>query len=1014
MIVRTLLVILLCSGFWTTSAWGQLKTTETEDVDIIYTSPLHKYLLPQLVSTFTNSYNFHRNLFGYTPTENISILMQDFGDFGHGGADALPTNNVNIGIGPFNYVYETMPASERMNWLMHHELTHIVTTDMPNKRDRFWRGLFRGKVSTSIDDPLSIMYSYLTNPRRYAPRWYHEGSAVFMESWMANTKGRVFGAYDEMAFRTKVRDNAIIYDIVGLESEGKTTDFQIGVNSYLYGTRFISYVANTHGPEKFIEWVSRPDDSKAYFTSQFKKVFDVSIDQAWANWIVWERDFQNKNLELIRQYPTTPFRPVSNMGLGSVSKGFFDEKTGKIYLGVFYPAEVSQIAAVDVLTGKMEKVADIYGAAIFFVTSAAFDPEGGNLFYTMDNGHWRDLWVVNVNTKKVELLVKDLRSGYLAFNRADKSLWGIRNSDGYSTVIRLEPPYENYKSIKTFGYGGQFDEYDVHTMDISPDGNLLSIVKVDMNGIHRLMHIPMSKALKGDFSGKQIFDFDSSAPENFVFSPDGKYQYGSSYYSGVSNIFRYDMELDTVVAVSNCETGFFRPIPYSEDSLIVMRYTGEGFMPVMIPNQEVEDVSAVDFMGWDIYDKHPIVQKWATKASPDMDLDKIVIHEGDYNPMSTFGLASIYPVVQAYKDPQWPAYGLRMNFMSKLGLNKGDLTITYSPQDTIAQDQKIHFLGTMKFNILTGPLAGSWTFSGGKDASDFYDLFGPTINSRKGSFFRTSFSKTVDKELPIKMSTGLSVYGGFEELPDFQDRVAAYDKFFSGNLSFSHYKARRTLGSIDQEKGRIASLSFSSTYVPHDTSTKKMYTKINGNFSYGLLLPIVDHLPFWIRASAGYSLVGDDHSTDPNSSFGEFYFGGFGNNWIDHQGIKRYREYYPFPGAGITSIGATNYVRIMGELILPPLRFRHVGTPFFYLNWARMSLFSSVLQGSDMYSYTDAGEKMIRFKNIGVQIDIRLVLFSYMQSTLSIGYGIAQGYINEKSNWHDFKPETMISLQILD
>ena len=256
MTARTPLVILLWIGLWTNSASGQLKTTETEDVDIIYTSPLHKYLLPQLVSTFTNSYNFHRNLFGYTPTENISILMQDFGDFGHGGADALPTNNVNIGIGPFNYVYETMPASERMNWLMHHELTHIVTTDMPNKRDRFWRSIFRGKVSTSIDDPLSIMYSYLTNPRRYAPRWYHEGSAVFMESWMANTKGRVFGAYDEMAFRTKVRDNAIIYDIVGLESECKTTDFQIGVNSYLYGTRFISYAANTYGPEKFIEWVS--------------------------------------------------------------------------------------------------------------------------------------------------------------------------------------------------------------------------------------------------------------------------------------------------------------------------------------------------------------------------------------------------------------------------------------------------------------------------------------------------------------------------------------------------------------------------------------------------------------------------------------------------------------------------------------------------------------------------------------------------------------------------------------
>jgi len=72
MIMRNFLVILLCIGFWTPSARGQLKTIETEDVDIIYTSPLHKYLLPQLVSTFTNSYNFHRNLFGYTP-QKISV-----------------------------------------------------------------------------------------------------------------------------------------------------------------------------------------------------------------------------------------------------------------------------------------------------------------------------------------------------------------------------------------------------------------------------------------------------------------------------------------------------------------------------------------------------------------------------------------------------------------------------------------------------------------------------------------------------------------------------------------------------------------------------------------------------------------------------------------------------------------------------------------------------------------------------------------------------------------------------
>ena len=37
------------------------------------------------------------------------------------------------------------------------------------------------------------------------------------------------------------------------------------------------------------------------------------------------------------------------------------------------------------------------------------------------------------------------------------------------------------------------------------------------------------------------FDFGPSVPSGFVFSPDGRYLYGSSYYTGVSNIFRYDL-----------------------------------------------------------------------------------------------------------------------------------------------------------------------------------------------------------------------------------------------------------------------------------------------------------------------------------------------------------------------------------------------------------------------------------------------------------------------------------------
>ncbi|MFT5143175.1 MAG: hypothetical protein ACI80V_003720 [Rhodothermales bacterium] len=136
---------------------------------------------------------------------------------------------------------------------MNHEMVHLVTTDKASRSDRLFRTLFRGKVNPTPDQPVSMLFSYLTTPRWYTPRWYLEGMAVYMETWMNGGFGSAIGPYDEMVFRTMVRDDAHIYDVVGLEPEGTTVDFQVGVNSYLYGTRFVSYLAYTYGNDKLVQ-----------------------------------------------------------------------------------------------------------------------------------------------------------------------------------------------------------------------------------------------------------------------------------------------------------------------------------------------------------------------------------------------------------------------------------------------------------------------------------------------------------------------------------------------------------------------------------------------------------------------------------------------------------------------------------------------------------------------------------------------------------------------------------------
>ena len=95
-----------------------------------------------------------------------------------------------------------------------------------------------------------------------------------------------------------------------------------------------------------------------------------------------------------------------------------------------------------------------------------------------------------------------------------------------------------------------------------------------------------------------------------MFSPDGRYLYGSSYYTGVSNIFRYEVATGAVEAVSNAETGFFRPVPLADGRLVVLNYTGEGFVPAIIDPRPIKDVSAIPFLGTEVAEKYPVVKTW--------------------------------------------------------------------------------------------------------------------------------------------------------------------------------------------------------------------------------------------------------------------------------------------------------------------------------------------------------------------------------------------------------------------
>ncbi len=980
MLSRWQLLIVLCCGFSVQSyaAPFEMDVVETEDLRLLYLDPFQTYLLPHVVKNFHNSYEFQKYLYGWQPQEKSTVILTDFSDYNNAGASASPRNGISIFIAPASRTLETMPSSERIFMLMNHELVHVANMDMATEQDLKWRRFFGGKPRQTSQHPETMLYNYLTVPRLTVPRWYLEGAGVFMETWMSGGIGRAQGAFDEMVFRAMVRDDAYFYSDLGIVSEGIGVDFQASINAYLYGTRFFSYLALVYSPEKVVEWLKRGEGSERYYSKQFKKVFGTPLDTVWNEWIGWEKTFQKANLEKVNEVALTPYRPLTQSTLGSISRSFITPD-GHEMIGAFrYPGAVAHVGKLSLQDGSVERVADIKGPMQYRVTSPAYDAQSNVLFYTADNYNYRDLMRVDLASHKKKMLIKDARIGDIVFNRADRSIWGLRHLNGYVSLVRIPPPYEEWNQLYTWPYGEVPFE-----MDISPDGSRLSLSVGEIDASQYLKVFNTSDLLEGKVEAVAEYNFATSVPEGFVFSADGRYLFGSSFITGVSNIFRFEIETSELEAVSNAETGFFRPIPRDDGSLIVFEFTGEGFVPVEIDPVPLDDLSAITFLGNEIVKKHPVVRDWnIINSLADISYEEKVTHRGKYRPYRELQYESGYPIIEGYRDSV--ALGWAMSFQDPAQLHNIDISASYSLDNSLDSDEKLHFSAEYR--------ALNWHARYWHNDSDFYDLFGPTKRSRKGDAFIVGYEKALifDEPRVLDFSADVAYYTGLDTLPNNQNvPTFFFQDILHGQVELNYKNTRNSIGAVDHEKGWSWDI-----VATVDHANSKTIPKLRAGLDFGFALPW-KHSSIWFYNSAGVA-DGDRLNTLTN-----YYFGGFGNNYVDNGEIKRYREYYSMPGFAIDDISARDFLKSVAEWNLPPVRFRSVGTPGFFLSWIRPAVFAAAL-------WTDPRDSFDRtFMSVGAQLDLRFTVGHRHSMTLSAGY--AAGF----QSGNKLDDEIMFSLKIL-
>ena len=974
--ILCLLLVLVATAAAAEESPVNISGVETKDLRLYYYNYL-RFLEPHAIRTFTNSLAWQRRMFGWVPSEPTIVLLQDLGDYGNAHTYAMPHDTLTFDVAPLSHTFETYPASERMYSLMNHELIHVVQADIASEQDRRWRRFFLGKVVAQSTHPESLLYSYLTVPRFTAPRWYGEGGAVFFETWMGGGLGRAQGGYDEMVFRAMVRDDAHFYDPLGIVSQGTKVDFQGMVNAYLYGTRFFTYLAYTYSPEKVVAWIRRDEGSERYYADQFRQVFGLPLEKAWQDWIGFEHEFQRRNLAEVRKFPITPHRQLAAKALGSVSRLHYDEPTGILYGAFRYPGVVEHVGALDTRDGSVRRLADVKGAMHYLVTSLAFDPGSATVFFINDNLALRDLVAVDVRTGAERVLLKDARIGEIAFNPADRSLLGVRHMDGLATLVRIPHPYNDWTVVHTFPY-----ENVPTDLDISPDGRLLSATMTEVNGDQFLRVWELDRILSGDLRPLSEFRFGQSVPEGFVFSRDGRYLYGSSYYTGVSNIFRYEVATGEVEAVTNAETGFFRPVPLADGRLVVLHYTGQGFVPAIIEPRPIKDVSAITFLGAEVAEKYPVVKTWQVPPPSTVDEEKLVTARGPYLPLRSLGLANAYPVLQGYKNTA--GFGYHVNIGDPLEFASLGITAAYTPGGDLPGNERGHVDIAGRYGFWKGEL--SW------NRSDFYDLFGPTKRSRKGYAAKVGYDwlLILDKPERLDLLFDFAYYDKIDTLPTAQNVSTTFDRMTTAEVGLHYTAVRRSLGAVDDEKGVKGALVYYGSRV-----NGQVTPQVHGELDWGYALPLA-HSSVWLRSAAGFA------NGDRNSTVANFYFGGFGNNYVDDKTVKRYREYSSLPGFGIDEVSALSFVREMVEWNLPPLVLEAAGTPGFYLTWLRPSVFAAGL-------WANPGNAALRqeYASVGAQTDLYFSILHRYDMTLSAGYAV--GYRGGQRSGGEW----MISLKIM-
>ncbi|RLB47646.1 MAG: hypothetical protein DRJ42_25010, partial [Deltaproteobacteria bacterium] len=506
------------------------RTVRTSHFEIHYHEPLG-LVARRVAAIAERAHERLAPLLDHEPSEVTRIVLSDNSDFANGSATVIPFNRIRLfATGPED-ISALSDFDDWLTLLVTHEHTHILHLD----------------TIGGIPALINMVFGKIYPPNSVQPGWFLEGLATYEES-LHTSAGRIRSTVFDMYLRTDALEGRLLR----MDQISNAVDrFPRGNVRYLYGSRFIEFIAERYGHEALTA-MSHDYGSQLIpygVNRTAERATGKTLVELYQEWLTATRGRYRRTARRIRSQGLRTGQNLTNHGMEARAPRFLDDRQL-----VYYASDGRdrpQLRVIDARDGEVLGELDRASGAAY----SSPHPDGHHVYYSSLETHrdlynFYDLFRIDRRGGSRERLTRGMRAREPDVSPNGRRLTFVIN--GASTTHLAVADIGDIEGTKEIIFRSpRF--HQVYTPKWSGDGQTIAFSAWREGGYRDILLIDVATGRVEEVTRDRALDIGPA------WGPGGRYLYFASDRTGISNIYAYELSSGRTLQVTNVLGGAFSP-----------------------------------------------------------------------------------------------------------------------------------------------------------------------------------------------------------------------------------------------------------------------------------------------------------------------------------------------------------------------------------------------------------------------------------------------------------------------